>query len=391
MLLRNLSHALVTVVIASAASAQAADTAAADLAALEMRTIQTVQAAKPSVVTIAVPYRHASANTIESAVLSGVVVKDGGVIVSLSNLLNGCDQVEVTYPDDQVGKARVLGYDPVYGLGVLKADRAGLKPLPMATAAPRAGSWVLMVGNSFGLSHSVSWGIVSGVRKGVQVLGRPPVDMIQMTAPVNPGDSGCAVLNLRGELVGLASTSYTGSQGQPGGAGISFAVPMASLRGPIEQILAKGTVARGWLGVGIITVYLPRSGRRAAQVVEVQPDSPGERSGLQIGDVILSFGRRPIRSAEELESEILLTQPDTQADLEIIRAGRDAKARVAVGHWRPATARPVGHADSLISQPQRAGAVRLSGARRDPRNAALRQRLQQMRQEILRLLKEMEP
>ena len=361
-----------------------------DPAALEQAFVKTVERVRPSVVTMAVPYRCPTAESVQSAVLSGVVVRPEGYIVSLSNLLDGCDSVDVTFLDGQTGHARLVGYDPVYGLGVLKVEREDLAALSIAApSALRPGAWVLMVGNAFGLSHSISWGVVSGVRKRVQVLGRPPVDMIQMTVPVNPGDSGCAVVNLRGELVGLASSSYAGSRAEPGGAtrGISFAVPMTTLADSIEQIVQHGRVPRGWLGISIITVYLPARDRRAVQVVEVTGNSPGARAGLQPGDLIVSLNGKPLGAAEDMEAQILMSKPKSIVEIEVVRRGQSAVLRPALDQWRPRVARRVGEVEAMVFPQQPSGAIRLSGADRD---AALRRRLHQLRQELHQLLKESE-
>jgi len=363
----------------------------ADPAALERAFIKTVADVKPSVVTIAVPCQHEGAHSVECAVLSGVVVKPEGYIVSLSNLLNGCQAVDVTFADGSEGAADLVGYDPVYGLGVLKVDDKKLKAIRIAdqSAAP-PGSWAIMVGNAYGLSHSISWGIVSAVRRGVQVQGRPPVDMIQMTTPVNPGDSGCAVVNLRGELVGLASSRYTGSGSGPVGTGISFAVPVHQLMESLEQIVDKGRVARGWLGVGIMTVYLPRSERHAVKVLEVVPDSPGQHAGLQPNDLITALNRTPIGSADALEAEILLAKPDTTVQVEVLRHGRRLALRPTLGEWRPTVARKVGADEALVFPSQPDGRVQLSSADRNPGNAVLRRQLLQMHQQLLQLLRESE-
>ena len=374
------------------AGAGAAQTKLADLSAVEDGFVRSVARIRPSVVSIAVPYQPAGAEGQQHAALSGVVVRPG-YIVSLSNLLAWCAQADVTYLDGHEERTRVVGYDPVYGLGVLESPRKDVAPATLAaTSSLRPGSWVVMVGNAFGLRHSVSWGLVSGMRPNVQVQGRPPVDMIQMTAPVNPGDSGCAVVNLRGELVGLASSSYGASlsgQAAPH-AGISFAVPMASLAPSIDQIVATGRVPRGWLGLAITTVYLPYSRRRAVQVVGVAPNSPGFRAGVQAGDLVLSLGQTPVHTMEQLEALVLLTRPGQEMLLEVVRQGQRSRLRAEVGQWQSATTHPVSDVDSLVHPAPRAGDIRLSGADRAPENALLRRRLRQMQEEILQLLKESE-
>lgn len=361
----------------------------ADPAGLERAFIKTVADVKPSVVTIAVPCQHGGVHSVECAVLSGVVVKPEGYIVSLSNLLNGCQTVDVTFADGSEEAANLVGYDPVYGLGVIKVDGKKLKAIRVADkSAVQPGSWAIMVGNAYGLSHSISWGIVSGVRRGVQVQGRPPVDMIQMTTPVNPGDSGCAVVSLRGELVGLASSRYTRADAV--GTGISFAVPVHQLMESMEQIIEKGRVARGWLGVGIVTVYLPRSDRYAVKVLDVVPDSPGQHAGLQPDDLIMGLNKTSIGSADALEAEILLARPDTTVQIEVMRHGRRMALRPTLGEWRPTVARKAGADDALVFPSQPGGRVQLSGADRDPGNAMLRRQLLQMHQQLLQLLKESE-
>jgi len=358
----------------------------AGVAALERAFVRTVAKVRPSVITIGIPYQEPGAKSVGRAMLSGVAIEPEGHVVSLSNLLSGCQEVEVTLGSGESVTARVVGYDPVYGLGVLKVEGTRLPALAVADESSLApGSWVLMVGNAFGLSHSVSWGIVSGVRPGVQVLGRPPNDMIQMTAPVNPGDSGCAVVNLRGELVGLASSSYTGSSA---GAGISFAMPMTALRDSIEQIAAKGYVARGWLGVDIANVYLPHLDRQAVEVVDVAPNSPGHHAGLRSGDVILSLDGAPIRDSAAMVGRVLLAPPNRAVELEVVRLGRPMQVQAQLGQWRPVAAKPVRKAEGLVHHPFGAAGVRLSGAGSGPSSAELRRRLTELHEQLLQLLRE---
>ncbi len=364
---------------------------AADLSALEESFIKAVESVRPAVVAVTAPYRPAEGGRMENVVLSGVIVRPG-FIASISNLLSRCDTATVTFADGREARARVAGYDPVFGLGVLKCDEAKAKPLRIAKSGSlRAGSIVVLVGNAFGLRHSVSWGLVSGLRRDIQVQGRPPVEMIQMTAPVNPGDSGCAVVNLRGELVGLASSRFDGPGGGCGATGINFAVPADRLQEPIEQIVSKGRVERGWLGVTIAPAFLPRSGRRAVQVVEVSPDSPGAAAGLQTGDVILSVNGKPVYHPKQLEAIVLLTPPSQTVRLETMRRGRRSSILAQVGCWRPSCAPPLANIDSLVHRLPENGSVRLSGADRGRGDAALRRRLQQMQEEILQLLKEQQP
>lgn len=381
MRMRNIAIAAAAAGLVHLAGAQAQP---AGVAALEQAFVRTVAKVRPSVVTLGIPYQEPGAKCVDRAMLSGVAIEPEGHIVSLSNLLNGCKEASVTLDSGESATARVVGYDPVYGLGVLKVEGTRLPALAVADESSLApGSWVLMVGNAFGLSHSVSWGIVSGVRQGVQVLGRPPIDMIQMTTPVNPGDSGCAVVNLRGELVGLASSSYTGSS-----AGISFAMPMTALRDSIGQIEAKGCVARGWLGVGITNVYLPRLGREAVEVMEVAPDSPGRRAGLRPGDVILSLDGAPIRDSAAMEGLVLLSPPDRAVELEVVRLGRPVRVHAQLGQWQPVAAKPVRKAEGLVHHPFDATGVRLSAAGSGPSNAELRRRLAELHEQLLQLLKE---
>ena len=363
----------------------------ADLEALEGAFVRSVDGIRPAVVSIAVPYRPSHTGPVRQAELSGVIVRPGH-IASLSNLLGTCREAVVTYLDGKEARASVLGYDPVYGLGVLKCDRDDIKPVQIAAqSSPRPGSWVVMVGNAFGLRHSVSWGVVSGLRQAVQVQGRPPVGMVQMTTPVNPGDSGCAVVNLRGELVGLASSSYGAmARGAPN-SGISFAVPSAPLMASVDQIMATGRVARGWLGAAIATVYLPYSRRQAVQVVAIASGSPSDRAGLKVSDIILSLDSEPMMAMEQVEALVLTSKPRQKIEMEIIRQGRRATLSAELGQWRPQTIQPTANVDTLIHHPPQPGSIRLSSADRSPRSAAMRQRLRQMHDEILQLLKETEP
>jgi S1-C subfamily serine protease len=260
---------------------------------------------------------------------SGVIISSDGLILTTRHVISGVDDILVALWDGRVAEASVVGSDPGTDIALLRID---LDELPVATLAEggstRAGDVVLAIGNAFGLSHTVTMGIVSATGRGH--LSLPSYeDFIQTDAAINAGNSGGALINAAGEVVGINSASM----GQETGAqGISFAIPASVVRRIAEELIAHGEVTRSWMGVELADVSLRMSDgdppQTGARVVHIYQGSPGWAAGLEVGDIIVRADQQPVASARRLKQRIAGIEPGTTVRLELIRSNQMFQARV---------------------------------------------------------------
>ncbi len=256
---------------------------------------------------------------------SGFIVTPDGYIVTNHHVIEGAEEVNVVLNDGRRLTADLRGVDPKTDLALLKVETD--EALPFVTFgnsdAARAGDWVLAIGNPFGLGGSVTSGIISA--RGRDIQSGPYDDYLQIDAPINRGNSGGPLFDLSGQVIGVNTAIYSPTGGN---VGIGFAVPAAQAKPVIEQLMAKGHVERGWLGVQIQTVTddlaksldLPRA--EGALVGEVTPDSPAARAGIRVGDVILSFNKQQISELKDLPRLVADTDPGAKTPLSVWRDGK---------------------------------------------------------------------
>ncbi len=266
---------------------------------------------------------------------SGFIITEDGFIVTNYHVVEGATEVKVVLKDGSEYKAKVYGTDPKTDIALLKIDPKG-KRLPTVKFGDsdklKVGEWVLAIGNPFGLSYTVTAGIVSA--KG-RVIGEGPYDnFIQTDASINPGNSGGPLVNMKGEVVGINTAIIKNAQG------IGFAIPINLARAVIEQLKEHGRVIRGWLGVYIQDVrpdlakamHLPV--KRGAIITKVMPKSPAERAGLKRGDVILEFNGKEVKNSHQLSIYVSSTKPGTRVPLKILRNGEERTVWVRIGELK---------------------------------------------------------
>jgi Do/DeqQ family serine protease len=231
--------------------------------------------------------------------------------------------------------AKVIGSDPPSDLAVLKVDAQGLPVLPLGDSdRVRVGDIVLAVGNPLGVGQTVTMGIISAKGRSTGLSDGSFEDFLQTDAPINTGNSGGALVNTNGELVGINSQILSPSGGN---IGIGFAIPANMARSVMDQLLKGGKVRRGMLGVTIQSVTadlassLGLSNVRGALVSSVQPGSPAERAGVRRGDVITAFNGAPVGDSNSLRNQVARTQPGTEVALTISRDNREQQVRVTLG------------------------------------------------------------
>jgi serine protease DegQ len=266
---------------------------------------------------------------------SGVVVSEQGYILTNHHVVETVDQIEVALADSRKVPARVVGTDPETDLAVLKVE---IQELPSITFARpedplRVGDVVLAIGNPFGVGQTVTQGIVSGL--GRSHLGITTFEnFIQTDAAIHPGNSGGALVDANGNLVGINTAIYS----QTGlSMGIGYAIPVSIARQVMDQIILKGTVTRGWIGVGVqnITKELAESLKFPAAngvlITQVERGGPAAKAGVKLGDVLLSVNGRRVADTSTMLNLIAGLQPGQQAQLRLTREQAEIDVTVAVG------------------------------------------------------------
>jgi Do/DeqQ family serine protease len=257
---------------------------------------------------------------------SGVVVDAGeGFVVTNNHVIEHADQITVTLQDGRRFDAKLVGTDPEMDVAVVRIKADNLKAIPFGDSdALRVGDFVVAIGSPFGLSQTVTSGIVSALgRTGLGIEGYE--DFIQTDASINPGNSGGALVDLDGRLVGI-NTAIVGPAG--GNVGIGFAIPSNQVRAVVEQIVKYGEVQRGQLGVAVQdltpdlarALRLERSG--GALIAQVQPGSAAAKAGLHAGDVVTAVDGKPVTGAAMLRNTIGLLRIGAEIRLDIIRDGK---------------------------------------------------------------------
>jgi serine protease DegS len=270
---------------------------------------------------------------IERSLGSGVIVDTAGHIVTNHHVIANADSIRVQLADGRVADARIVGRDPDTDLAVLKID---LTPLPVVTFGRsdqlKVGDVVLAIGDPIGLSQTVTHGIVSATSR--QQLGIAPLeDFIQTDAPINVGNSGGALVDASGALVGINTAIVAKNIGVEG---IGFAIPVNMVRGVLDDIIAHGRVIRGWIGIvpeDLSEEQAQQFGRNQAAILiaNLYVGSPAQRAGLEPGDLLLAIDKDPPRSAQDALSRIAARPPGTTVALRCQRAGREFEVRATVG------------------------------------------------------------
>ncbi len=277
---------------------------------------------------------------------SGFIISNEGYILTNNHVVSGADEIQVKLSDGRILPAQIIGADPKIDVAVIKI--ASKEALPTVTMGDsdglQIGEWVAAIGNPFGLTHTVTAGIVSA--KG-RVIGAGPYDnFIQTDASINPGNSGGPLFNLKGEVVGINTAIIASGQG------IGFATPINMAKSVIPQLIKGGRVERGYLGIGLqevspeIATSLGLNKPQGALVGAVYDRSPAQEVGILPGDLILSFNGRLVENVHELPVWISQSPVGTEADLEILR-GKDRRAmRVKLSSLDQASSQQMAMAES---------------------------------------------
>ena len=273
---------------------------------------------------------------IEKGLGSGVIISPDGYIVTNNHVVQGAIDIHVTMSNRDVYTARLVGTDPLNDLAVIKIDAKNLPSVSWGDSAQlRPGELVLAFGNPYGFRFTVTRGIISALKRPNLDASdrRKPGEFIQTDAAINPGNSGGALVDARGELIGI-NTFLISSNGSFSGMG--FAIPAQIVEPTVETLIRDGKVSHGLIGIGISDVtpdnakFFRMSNANGAVVTEVEPNSAGGKSGLRIGDVITKLNGQSVTDAGELQMEVGQKRPGETIQLEVMREGKTTSVPVTL-------------------------------------------------------------
>ncbi len=275
-------------------------------------------------------------SSIEHGQGSGVVISPDGYIVTNNHVIDGAVDIRVTMTDRRILPAKLIGADPLTDLAVIKVDATNLPSVPFGDSTKlRPGQTVLAFGNPLGFSFTVTRGIVSALNRPNPFAGdrRSPGEFIQTDAAINPGNSGGPLVNARGEVVGI-NTFLVSENG--GFSGMGFAIPTQIVQPTVDSLIKYGKVSHGYIGIGISDVtpdeakFFHVNNASGAVITQVEPDSPGAKAGLKVGDVIAELNGKTVSDAGELQVEVGEKQPGTTLQLRVLRDGKPVDVPVTL-------------------------------------------------------------
>jgi len=272
----------------------------------------------------------------ETSLGSGVVVSPDGYILTNNHVVEGATDVKVSFANKEEYPAKVVGADKYSDVAVLKIDKRGLTTLPFADSAhAEVGDVVLAIGEPFGLGQTVTMGIISAKGRGGLGIERFE-DFIQTDAAINRGNSGGALIDTKGELVGINTAILSGETG--GNQGIGFAIPANMARNIMDQILKKGKVSRGYMGI-LPQELTPDMAKafgmtgHGVAVAEVTANSPALKAGMKVGDVITAINGSPVEDVNSFRLAVAGFAPGTTVHLKVARNGQNLDIPVTLGEY----------------------------------------------------------
>jgi serine protease Do len=277
---------------------------------------------------------------VERGLGSGVIVTGDGYILTNNHVVDGTDKVEVELPDTRTYSAKVIGTDPATDLAVVKIDAKNLPTLTIGDSdAVKVGDVVLAVGNPLNIGETVTAGIISAKGRQTPDGSDGYQDFLQTDAAINHGNSGGALVNAAGQLIGINSQILSPSDGN---IGLGFAIPSNMAKSVMEQLVKGGVVHRAMLGVHIqgisqdmaTAMNLPST--HGALVASVDEGGPAAKAGFKQGDVITQFNGKPVVDSVRLRNEVAATTPGTSVPVEVLRSGRTETLHATLGELAPA-------------------------------------------------------
>lgn len=271
---------------------------------------------------------------VQQALGSGVIVSGDGYIVTSNHVVSDADEVEVRLSDERVFTAKIIGNDPKSDVAVIKIEAKDLPVIKIGKSSNlRIGSYVLALGNPYGLEGTVTHGIISALgRSGLGITEYE--NFIQTDAPINPGNSGGALVNMEGELIGI-NTAILSQSG--GNIGIGFAIPVDLVMDIVRSLRTYGRVVRGWLGVTVqeitpkIAEAMELETPQGVLIAEVIKGSPAAKAGIRQGDVVVSINRTEVNDPSALQFLVSGIAPGTRVPVTVVRDGGRKTVTVTIG------------------------------------------------------------
>ena len=265
---------------------------------------------------------------------SGIIISSDGLILTNNHVVGDADTITVRLADEREFEGKMVGTDPQSDVALIRIDAKDLPVLPLGDSDKlEVGEWVIAIGSPFELNQTVTVGVVSA--KGRNRMGISDYEnFIQTDAAINPGNSGGPLLNIHGEVIGINTAIFSRSGGYMG---IGFAIPINMAKAIKQQLLEKGKVTRGWLGVVIqdITKDLAKSfdleDTKGVLISEVSENSPAAKAGLKPGDVIIELQGIPMPNVSILRNKVAMIAPGTKAKITVIREGKKKELEVTIG------------------------------------------------------------
>lgn len=272
----------------------------------------------------------------ESGLGSGFIINKEGYIITNNHVVKNAESIQVKLSNDKVYNARIVGEDPKTDIAVIKLTGAADLPVSVLGDSDKlqVGQWAIAIGNPFGLDRTVTVGVISATGRsnmGIETYE----DFIQTDASINPGNSGGPLLNVNGEVIGINTAIVTAGQG------IGFAIPINMAKNVVSQLIKKGTVSRGWIGVSIqpVTEDIARSfglkNASGALVADVVAGSPADKAGIRQGDIISKVAGREIKDPKQLQLVVADIPAGRKTDLVIIREGQSVNLVLTVASGDP--------------------------------------------------------
>src|SRR5215213_819838 len=281
---------------------------------------------------------------IERGLGSGVIVSADGYILTNDHVIEGAEDIRVELTDNRTLPAKVIGSDAPSDLAVLKIDASYLPVRPLGNSDQvRVGDVVLAIGNPLGVGQTVTMGIISAKGRQTGISDGSFEDFLQTDAPINQGNSGGALINTNGELIGINSQIISPSGGN---IGIGFAVPANMAKSVMEQLINNGQVRRGQLGIVVLKIPSEEASKLGVNqgpgvvVYQVQSGSAADRAGLRQGDVITALSGTAITDPNTFRNMIASSGPGSEVTLTVKRDGREGQVRARLGEFTPQAERP---------------------------------------------------